>query len=163
MAAMLDTSPTVHELDDPAADLNTSCTVQAVVIWSGPVENFLKMDAEFHSSGYGDPTHSDADSPESRLMGTKITEIPELVRKASPMNYVTTDIPPFLIQHGEIDHIVPVEQSIEFAAAIDRTAGPERVTLEILHGVDHHGDPAFETEENVQHIFDFFDHCLLSK
>jgi acetyl esterase/lipase len=164
LAALVGTSPTIHELDDPAkADQYISCEVQAVVIWSGPTENFLKMDEEFHRSGRGTPDHSEEASPESRLMGRKITEIPELARKASPMSYITEDVPPFLIQHGELDHIVPVEQSIEFAAAIARTAGPERVALDVLPGVDHHGDPAFETDENIQRIWAFLDQCLLQR
>jgi acetyl esterase/lipase len=162
LAAMLGTSPTTRELDDPAADnLNVSCAVQAVVDWCGPAENFLKMDDEFRHSGRGTPNHSEEDSPESLLMGRKITEIPELVRMASPMTYVTANVPPFLIQHGELDHIVPVEQSIEFATAIARAAGPERVTLEVLPGVGHHGDPAFETDENIQRVLTFLDQCLL--
>ena len=163
LAAMLGTSPAIQELDDPAADVQISCAVQAVVIWSGPVENFLMMDEEFRRSGRGTPDHSEKDSPESRLMGKRITEIPELVRLASPMTYVTDDVPPFLIQHGELDHIIPVEQSIEFAAAIARAAGPERVILEVLPGVDHHGDPAFETDGNIQRILSYLDQCLLRK
>lgn len=161
LAALVGTSPWVRELDEPgAADLGVSCAVQAVVLWSGPVEDFLKMDEEFHRSGLGTPDHSAEDSPESLLMGKKITEIPEFVRMASPMTYITEEVPPFLIQHGAVDHIVPVEQSIEFAAVMARIAGPARVTLEVLPEVYHHGDPAFETEENIQHVLAFLDRCF---
>ena len=163
LSAMLGTSPMIRELDNPAADLGVSCAVQAVVDWCGPTENFIKMDEEFRESGRGIPDHSDVDSPESRLMGAKITEIPELVRKASPMTYITENVPPFLIQHGELDHKVPMEQSIEFAGTIARIAGAEKVTFEVLPGVAHHGDPGFETEENVHRVLSFLDQCLLSK
>ena len=44
------------------------------------------------------------------------------------------------------DGIVPVEQSINFAAQIEKIAGPDCVTLEILEKADH-GDPLFETPE----------------
>jgi acetyl esterase/lipase len=161
LAALVGTSPTVRELDNPADDMNISCKVQAVVTWSGPSENFLRMDEEFRQSGRGTPNHSAEDSPESLLMGKKITEIPKLVRMASPMTYVTNDVPPFLIQHGELDHIVPVEQSVRFAAAIAQAAGRERVTLEVLPEVYHHGDPAFETDENIQRVLAFLDQRLL--
>jgi len=164
LAAMLGTSPMVRELDDPAAaDTSASCEVQAVVDWCGPAESFLKMDEEFRQSGRGIPDHSDEDSPESQLMGKQITAIPELVRMASPMIYITENVPPFLIQHGELDHKVPLEQSIEFAAAISRIAGPQKVTFEVLPGIAHHGDPGFEKEENVQRILSFLDECLLEK
>jgi hypothetical protein len=84
-AAMLGTSVSVRELDGPA-DVNksVSCAVQAAVDWCGPTENFLKMDEEFNRSGLGTPSHSGKDSPESRLMGRHILEIPDLVRKAQP-------------------------------------------------------------------------------
>ena len=62
--------------------------VQAVVVWYGPNENFLTMDDELAKSGLGIPNHSEADSPESRLLGRKITEIPALVKFASPMTYI---------------------------------------------------------------------------
>ena len=161
LAALLATSPTDRALDDPEADFHISCEVQAVVIWSGPTENFIKMDQEFRQSGHGTPDHSAADLPELQLMGRQIIQIPELVRLASPMTYITRDIPPFLIQHGELDHIVPVEQSIEFAAAITRVVGPARATLDVLPGVYHHGDPAFETEENIQRMFLYLTQNLL--
>jgi acetyl esterase/lipase len=162
LAAMLGTSAGVSALDEPlAAELGLSCALQAVVDWCGPAEDFLRMDEEFLQSERGTPDHSQPDSPESLLMGRPITEIPERVREASPMHYVTQAVAPFLIQHGELDHVVPVQQSIGLAAAIERIAGPEKVTLEILKGVYHHGDPAFETKENLDRVFAFLDQHLL--
>jgi len=38
----------------------------------------------FIESGAGVPDHSEENSPESRLLGHKITEVPDLVRFASP-------------------------------------------------------------------------------
>ena len=40
---------------------------------------------------------------------------------------------------------------------------PEKVILEVLPGVDHHGDPAFETDGNIQRILSYLDQCLLRK
>lgn len=118
------------------------------------------MDVEFKKSGKGEASHSEADSPESLLLGGKITEIPDRVKFASPMTYITADAAHFLIQHGELDEVVPVEQSIQFAEELKRKAGAERVTLEILPGVYHHGDPAFETPQNINRVLDFIDSCL---
>jgi len=127
-----------------------------VAVWYGPNENFIKMDEELAQSGMGIPNHSDADSPESRLLGRKITEIPALVKFASPMTYIKADAPPFLLQHGLKDGVVPVEQAIHFAAEIERIAGRDKVMLEILPEAGH-GDPLFESPENLRRVLDFFD------
>jgi acetyl esterase/lipase len=160
LSSLVGTSAGVKELEDlsmgsPAED----CSVQAVVDWYGPTEDFLKMDEELKTSGCGVPDHSAPESPESMLLGSLITEVPELVRKASPMTYVSAKTPPFLIQHGLLDQLVPVQQSFNFAAAIEKAAGKERVILELLPGV-YHADPAFETPQNTERVLDFLDSVL---
>jgi dipeptidyl aminopeptidase/acylaminoacyl peptidase len=136
-----------------------SCKVQAVAIWFGPLEDFLKMDGQLTSSGMGIPDHSNEDSPESQLLGRKITGVPSLVRYASPMTYIKPSAPPFLIQHGLNDSVVPVEQAINFAARMEKVAGSERVTLDLLKNADH-GDPLFAKPRNLSRVFDFFDKHL---
>ncbi len=160
LAAMVGTSAGVPALEDlEMGNPQESCAVQAVVVWYGPSEDFIRMDIEFHESGLGMANHSDGDSPESRLLGQKITEIPDRVKFASPMTYITPAVPPFLIQHGAIDQVVPVQQSINFAAELVKKAGMEKVVLEVLPGV-YHGDPALETEANLTRVFAFFDQHL---
>jgi acetyl esterase/lipase len=159
LAALLGTSNKIKGLEDISiknSHTRISSKVQAVVVWYGPNENFLNMDEQLSKSGLGTPNHSDADSPESRLLGRKITEIPTLVQFASPMNYITKNMPPFLIQHGKRDSVVPVEQAIHFAARVERIATPDRVVLEILPGADH-ADPLFKTPRNLRRVLDFFD------
>jgi dipeptidyl aminopeptidase/acylaminoacyl peptidase len=133
-----------------------SCKVQAVVTWYGPLENFIKMDEELTASGMGAPDHSNEDSPESQLLGRKITDVPALVKYASPMTYIKPSVPPFLVQHGLKDSIVPVEQSIHFAAQMEKIAGRDHVILDTLKNADH-GDPLFEKPQNLKRVFDFFD------
>jgi acetyl esterase/lipase len=163
LSALVGTSSHVKELEDLSmGNAQESCDVQVVVDWCGPAENFLKMDEEFIKSGKGVADHSGPISPESLLLGRHITEIPDLVKAASPMTYITKDVPYLLIQHGSQDEVVPVEQSINFAAELERIAGKEKVTLEILQGVGHHGDPGFETEQNVDRVFRFLDEHLKS-
>jgi acetyl esterase/lipase len=161
LVAMLGASAGVKALEDlEMGNPLESSAVQAVVDWCGPAEDFIRMDIEFQESRLGTPDHSAEFSPESCLLGQKITEVPELVAFASPMTYITAGVPPFLIQHGAIDHVVPVQQSINFASALARKAGLEKVILEVLPGVDHHGDPAFETRENLERVFKFLDEHL---
>jgi dipeptidyl aminopeptidase/acylaminoacyl peptidase len=64
-------------------------------------------------------------------------------------------------QHGAKDLIVPVQQSIRFAAELEKVAGKNKVTLDILENVEHHGDPGFETEENLAKVFNFLDAHLI--
>ncbi len=159
LAALLGTAAHARELDDPSmrtARTRFSCKVQAVATWYAPSENFLTMDEQLAQSGTGTPDHSTEDSPESKLLGRRISDVPAMVKFASPMTYINSKVPPFLIQHGRRDEIVPVEQSINFAAQIEKIAGPHRATLEILEDADH-GDPLFETPENIRRVMDFFD------
>jgi acetyl esterase/lipase len=161
LVAMLGTSAGVKELEDLSmGSPESSCEVQAVVDWCGPTEDFIRMDEEFQKSGLGVPDHSSLDSPESRLIGKHITEAPKLVKFASPMTYINKNIPFFLIQHGALDQVVPVEQSICFAAELVKTAGADKVILEIIPDLHHHGDPGFETEKMVNRVFAFLDNHL---
>lgn len=160
LAALLGTSRKVRKLEDfTMGNPRASSAVHAVVDWYGPTESFLKMDEQLIASGMGKPDHSAADSPESKLLGRPITEVPDLVRFASPMTYIKANMPPFLIQHGLKDEIVPIQQSLNFAAEIERSADSKRVTLEILTDATH-GDPLFETPQNVARVLDFLEQQL---
>jgi acetyl esterase/lipase len=158
LSALVGTSAGVRELEDLSmGNPDVPSSVLAVVDWCGPTESFLTMDEELIESGAGVPNHSEENSPESRLLGHKITEVPDLVRFASPMTYITPDIPYFLIQHGSEDQIVPIQQSERFAAEIEQAAGPDKVILDVLEGVGHHGDPAFETSGNIDRVLGFLE------
>lgn len=138
-----------------------SCEIQAVVDWFGPTD-FLKMDEQVAASGlvpvFGE-FHNSADSPESLLLGKQIILVPELVKAANPETYITPHAPPFLIQHGTLDAVVPVQQSIHLAEKLTAAIGKEKVTLELLEGAQH-ADPRFETPDNVQRVLDFLDMYL---
>ncbi len=144
-----------------AASRQPETRVQAVVDWFGPID-FLQMDEQFQASGLGQPNHSAPDSPESRYLGAALAQVPDRVRAANPASYITPDIPPFLIQHGSLDPMVPTRQSEDFAAAIRRVAGPERVRLDILDGA-RHGGPQFEAAENIARVLDFLDGMMKRK
>jgi acetyl esterase/lipase len=157
LAALVGTAFRVRKLEDfSMGNPHSTSKVQAVVSWYGPIEDFLKMDEELASSGMGVPDHSTPDSPESRLLGIPITQASDRVKYASPTTYIKSYVPPFLVQHGLKDGIVPVEQSIHFAEKFVQIAGPEKITLEILKDAGH-ADPLFETTENVNRVLDFLD------
>jgi acetyl esterase/lipase len=158
-AAMLCLTANVPELDDlNLGNPHVPCDVQAAVDMFGPTD-FLKMDEQLAESGLGPCDHNDVDSPESRYMGAKITEIPLKVQLANPMTYIHKDMPPILIQHGRKDHLVPVQQSIIFVEKLKKYVSPDRFEFDILENADH-GDPLFETQENMMRVFSFLDKHL---
>ena len=162
LSSMLGTSAGIPELEDLSlGNPDQPCNVQAVVDWFGPT-NFLKMDAQLAASGTLPPPgfrHSEANSPESLLLGELITKIPERVAAANPESYIRPNAPPFLLQHGTKDPVVPVQQSIEFAAKLRQVLGEGRVILELLEGAEH-ADEMFETPANVTRVLDFLDSHL---
>jgi acetyl esterase/lipase len=160
LSAMAGTSGNVKELEDLSMGNPTqSSLVLAVVDWFGPTD-FLKMDEQLKASGVKNPqTHSIPNSPESELIGKNLADAPELVRKANPETYITPDDPPFLIQHGRIDHLVPYQQSENLAAKLIPVIGKEKVTFEILENNDH-GGPGFTSAQNIEKVFVFLDKYL---
>ena len=163
LSVMLGTSSGISELEDLSlGNPNFPCNVQAVVDWFGPM-NFLVMDEQLAASGFAPPpemAHNGEDSPESLLLGAKITEIPERVKAANPETYIRSNVPPFLIQHGTLDMVVPCQQSMGLAEKLRTAIGAQHVTLELLEGAGHGEDPLFLSPENINKVLDFLDGYL---
>jgi acetyl esterase/lipase len=160
LSAMTGTSGNVKELEDLSqGNPDQSSRVQAVVDWFGPTD-FLKMDEHAKESKVSNPQiHSIPDSPESQLIGRNLADAPELVKAANPETYITKDDPPFFIQHGLVDPLVPYPQSVNFAEKLKKVIGKEKVTLELIPGSGH-GGPNFQTKENIDKVFAFLDKHL---
>ena len=159
LSALAGTSGGVAELEDPEqGNADQSTQVQAVVDWFGPID-FLTMDEQFAASGIRGQKHNTPRSPESELFGKPIMDVPELVRQASPATYISPDDPPFYIQHGTVDPLIPVEQSARFAEALRKELGEESVVYEPLEGTGH-GGPQFLAPVNVDKVLDFLDKYL---
>lgn len=64
--------------------------------------------------------------------------VPVLI-KASPVVYVTKDMPPFLLMHGSKDEDVPFEQSVEMCDKMKKAgAHCDLITIQgAPHGMDH--------------------------
>ena len=92
-------------------------------------------------------------------MAGKSRKFRELVHAANPETYLHAGAPPFFIQHGDRDDIVPHQQSVNFAAKARALLGADKVTLELLPGA-RHADPAFTTPQNIQKVLDFLDQTL---
>ena len=162
LAIMLGVSAGVAELEDLSlGNPRQPCDLQAVVSWFGPT-NFLNMDALLAENGLlplEGFRHSEANSPELLLLGAQITIIPDRVKAANPETYIRPTVPPFFLQHGRADAVVPFQHSLQLAEKLKQSIGDERVQLELLEGAAH-ADPRFETPENVNKVLDFLDKYL---
>lgn len=127
--------------------------VAAVIDWYGPT-NFALMDG--HAPIDSLMTHDDPDSPESRLLGAPVQEVPDLVADADPASHVSAGAPPFLVVHGRADRLVPFGQSEHLVAALERAGASVR--FHPVDGADHvfenHEDPGVFIDQAVAFLHD---------
>lgn len=134
---------------------HVSAAVQAAVVWYGP-NDFAVMDRQFAEtpppSGAEPQLHDPADSPESRFLGAPLPTVPELTRRSNPLPYLATaaELPPFSIAAGDHDNLVPPQQSVELARAVEAVGGHAELTL--VAGVGH--GPAVD-ENQIHSALDF--------
>jgi acetyl esterase/lipase len=157
-AALLGTSANVAELEDLSmGNPNESSRVNAVVDLIGPVD-LIQMDSQLLQLGH-QPLHDEISSSISTLVGGKLTDCPDICQAINPATYITSDCPPFYLQHGTADHMVPYLQSVNLARALTDTIGQEKVVLNLLDGVDHF-DTEHNSPENVKQALDFLDRYM---
>lgn len=157
LAAFLGTSGDVAELEgDVGGNLQFSSRVQAVVDWYGPAE-LLTMDEQ--ALPCSALCHTCADSPESLMVGCTIASCPDRANEASPIHYVTSDEPPFLIHHGTNDCTVPPLQSQVLHDAL--VASGVDVSLTFIEGAGH-GGAGFAAPAISAEVDAFFDRVLLA-
>ena len=128
---------------------NQPSTVEAVADFVGP-SNLLTLGEE----GAADLVH---DNFVSLLGPVPAEQVPAELKAASPVTYVSTDDPPFLIIHGDMDPIVPLSQSEELASALESVGVP--VSLVVVKGGGHALDEPGaqpDTEQIEALIVDFF-------
>lgn len=132
LAALVGTSGGAEALEGPD-NPGFSSTVSAVVDWYGP-SDFPNMQAQgLPCSG----DHSNASSPEGRMLGCAVAACPETAREASPISWVSAEDPPFLLVHGTADCVVPPLQSLTLHDAL-LAAGVDS-TLAMIEGGGHGG------------------------
>lgn len=78
-----------------------------------------------------------ASSNGAKLLGGMVKDLPELAREASALSQVSSHASPFLIIHGDMDKMVPLEQSTRMHQAL-LSAGVESTML-TLSGAGHGG------------------------
>jgi acetyl esterase/lipase len=107
--------------------------VAGVVDWYGPAD-LTVLGRQLHPD---DPDAFDRDpgTREAGLLGGPVAERQEEAREASPAHQAQPDAPPFLILHGEADHLVPFAQSAALAESLERQGVP--VELVPVPGASH--------------------------
>lgn len=149
-AAMIGTTSGKSKFD-VGENLDTSSAVQGVINYFGPTD-FLQMDAQRIPGG---TLHSTPTSPESRYLGADIRTVPDLVKAANPITYVTPSSPPFFIAHGTQDAVVAIGQSDILADALKAAKVP--VVYLKLKGAGHgfRGQSPRQAQELQNAVGDF--------
>jgi acetyl esterase/lipase len=104
--------------------------VEGVVAWF-PVTDLL---------GLPGPADGDPATREALFLGAPPAQVPKLAREASPLAHVHAGAPPVLLMHGDSDTLVPADQSIRFARALNDAGGS--AALELVTGASHFWDGA---------------------
>ena len=125
------------------SDLEFSSRVDAVVDWFGPVDMSRMKDCN---------TVNDGRSPEAALIGGAPADNPDLVQLISPITYVTTLGPKFLVIHGEADTVVPHCQSEYFSQELKK-CGRLDAFVSVPNG--QHGPVTFN-EDTFKKMVEFF-------
>ena len=86
------------------------------------------------------------------FLGGSLADKPDVYRRASPINYVTKDAPPFLFFHGTEDKLVPVDQSVRMAKKLKDAGVPTQIV--VLEG-EGHGFTDATNQKSMQQMLDF--------
>ncbi|MGE0434736.1 MAG: alpha/beta hydrolase fold domain-containing protein [Planctomycetota bacterium] len=135
LAALLGTAST-HQDFGGGPNAAFSSSVQAVCDWYGPAD-LAAM--------------SDVAKVKELLGNAQGDELTYRCRAASPITYVDRNDPPFLIQHGDADRVVPVDQSVRLHEAL-RAAGVHST----LHKVPGAGHARFMQPAVIDEVREFF-------
>jgi acetyl esterase/lipase len=149
LVALLGTSDDKSGFEGKGGWADQTSRVQAVVDMFGPAD----FSMEFPGA-----------KPETALNVFGATSRKdEVMKRASPVTYITKDDPPFLILHGESDLLVPLNQSEKLHERLKTTGVSSKLVVvkNAGHGfrpVD--GTPKPSRDELIQMIADFFDQNL---
>jgi len=112
---------------------DADCSVQAVVDFYGPTA----LGREWPGILEGDKGVDDPNAVLSPMLGAYIfsKQGRERAAAANPTTYIDGTEPPFLILHGDADHVVPYKQSVYLRDALEAAGVP--VSMHRVHGGGH--------------------------
>ncbi len=153
LVALVGTSGDVRRLEGNLGATDASSRVQAVCDFFGPTD-FTKL-----ANRPPNPNIKSTDplmQPIPRLLGGTVQDKPKLAKQASPVTYVSSDDPPFLIMQGNADPLVPWQQSQLLHQLLER-AGVDS-TLVIVDGAGH---GFFKEPHQLELVQEFFKQHLI--
>ncbi len=142
LVAMLGTSGDVKEVEGECGSPECSSRVACVCDYFGPTdfvgyEGYVAASEKKNGAIY-------------KLFGGTVKEKMELAKQASPVNFVTTDDPPFLFLHGTEDPLVPLSQSEVLDKKL-KEAGVDSKLI-VIKGAGH-GFGGDEINKRVRNFF----------
>ena len=166
LVAMLATTGHRHfpELEDYSmGNPEQPCNVDACMIWFCPTDPSKNVEA-FREAGVAPAMIIDGDEAVwTWYVGMPIDQLPpDLAAAVNPESYVGPATPPFVIQHGKVDAIVPFVNSVGFAAKIGAAIGEDKVKLTLFDDYVH-ADRRFETMHNCSIVLDQIEELLGAK
>jgi acetyl esterase/lipase len=125
------------ETKEEAATLQpqAAALLQAPPMRGGVVDPAARGGAPAPAAAPAAMVHDVETSAESKLVGAPIQTVPDKVKAASPLTYVRSGAPPFLIMHGLADNSVPHHQSMLLYDALAKAG--DNVTLRLVDGLPH--------------------------
>lgn len=114
---------------DPAQPGGGLTGIRAVLNWFGPTD--LSAEAQLAHPRM----RPYARAAVTKLLGCEPLACPEQAAAASPIRHLSGDEPPFLIQQGTADSMVPMDVPLDFAARLRALGVP--VELHPYEGAEH--------------------------
>lgn len=146
------TTVTEHEQYFSDEDINVE-----PLHFKGCIDFYGPMDISRMNKVPSTQDHVLPDSPEGLLFGGhNIYEVPDLVQKGNPINYIKkdSDLPPFIIFHGNKDRLVPFEQSCLLYEALKKNN--KKADFYRVDAADH-ASGGFYNEKVMQIVLQFIE------
>jgi acetyl esterase/lipase len=147
LAALAATTVGVQELEGESGSPGYSTRVRAAIAMAAPTDftqNPAATDPSLNPNSVGGVT------PEQRLLGGRIEELPALARLANPGTFIGRDTPPILIIHGSDDEIVPVSQAEYLYRALN-SRNTDVTFIGLKGATTDAGQPASRIRANRSH------------
>jgi acetyl esterase/lipase len=162
LVAMLATTgrPRVPELEDLGMGwADQPCHVDACMVWFCPTA-FGETRRQLAESGIQTPMATQGDGYViSWYYGLPVEDAPDLAALSNPETFITAATPPFVIQHGKLDPVVPYQQGAHLAARLGAAIGEDKVRLTLFDDYTH-ADRRFETMHNCSIVLDQLEELL---
>lgn len=147
LVALLGTTGDIDVDKGNAGAEKVSSKVQAVCDWCGPADLLTIAD---QAGKDNELKLRSKDGPVALLLGGLPEKKKQLAKEASPVAFVATGDPPFLIMHGDKDKVVPVKQSEELYQALKEA----QVDAQLIIVKD--GEHRFVSPATLKQAVDFF-------